>query len=115
MHQLINISSEGSNRPRGTGQSSSSIELQRFALKLSGAVWREALSLLLGGVCRAPKRARIDAIWIEFEHGVIELARSGRRVVQAIEIADVLPRLPNDAGIIFVFGHFVPGDHRSRL
>jgi len=51
------------------------------------------LCLFLGGVGCAPKRARIDAIWIEFEHGVIELARVHGCFVQAVEVAKVLPRL----------------------
>jgi hypothetical protein len=72
------------------------------------------LCLLLGGVRCAPKRARIDAIWIEFKHCVIELARVHGCYVQAVEIAKVLPRLGNDAGIIVVFRHLVPGDHRFR-
>src|SRR3979490_3266990 len=46
-----------------------------------------SLCLLLGGVRCAPKRARIDAIWIELEHCVIELARVHGCFVQAVEIA----------------------------
>ena len=72
------------------------------------------LRLLLGGVRRAPKRAWIDAVWIEFEHRVIELARVRRCRVQAVEIAKVLPRLTNDAGIVVIFRHLVPGDDGFR-
>src|ERR1700693_567897 len=66
------------------------------------------LCLLLGGVRRAPQGARIDAIWIEFEHCVKELARVQGCFVQAVEIAKVLPRISDDAGIIVVFWHLVP-------
>jgi len=74
-----------------------------------------ALSLLLRGVCGTPKRARIDTIGIEFEHCVVELARSRRRLVQGNEIPDILPRLADDAGIIGIFRYFVPGDHCQRI
>ena len=77
--------------------------------------WDRSLCLLLSGVRCAPKRARIDSIWIEFEHCVIELARGHGCFVQAVEIAKVLPRLGNDAGIIVVFRHLVPGDHGFRF
>src|ERR1700732_4593337 len=40
--------------------------------------WWTTLCLFLGGVGCAPKRARIGAIWIEFEHYVIELPRVRR-------------------------------------
>src|SRR5258706_12560145 len=73
------------------------------------------LRLLLGGVCRAPERARVDAIGIDFQHCVVELARSRCCRIQAVEIAKVLPRLGNDAGIIVVFWHLVPGDYSLRL
>src|SRR6202040_3616650 len=73
------------------------------------------LSLLLRSVCGTPKRARIDTIGIEFEHRVVELARSRRRLVQGNEIPDILPRLADDAGIIAIFRYFVPGDHCQRI
>src|SRR6476469_2076033 len=72
-------------------------------------------SLLLRGVCGTPKRAWVDTIGIEFEHRVVELACSRRRLVQGNEIPDVLPRLADDAGIIVVFRYFVPGDHCQRI
>jgi hypothetical protein len=59
----------------------------------------------------APKRARIDPVWIEIKHCVIELTRVRSCFVQAVEIAKVLSRLANDAGIIVVFRHLMPGDH----
>src|ERR1700730_17506029 len=74
-----------------------------------------APSLLLRGVCGAPKRARIGTIGIELEHRVVELARSRRGLVQGNEIPDILPRLADDAGIIGVFRYFVPGDHCQRI
>ena len=52
---------------------------------------------------------------MEFQHCVVELPRGRRRLVQAIEIADILPRLADDAGIIGVFRYFVPGDHGQRF
>ena len=66
------------------------------------------LCLLLGGVRCAPKRARIDAIWIEFEHCVIELARVHGCFVQAVESAKVLPGLGNDAGSLSFSGTLCP-------
>jgi hypothetical protein len=74
-----------------------------------------ALSRLLRGVCGTPKRPRIDTIGIEFEHRVVELARSRRCLVQGNEIPDILPRLADDAGIIAVFRYFVPGDYCQRI
>src|ERR1700730_1579233 len=74
-----------------------------------------ALSLLLRGVCATPKRARIDTIGIEVEHRVVELARRRRRLVQADKVAGIFPRLADDAGIIVVFWHLVPGDYSLRL
>jgi hypothetical protein len=50
---------------------------------------RDDLCLFLGGVGCAPKRARIDAVWIEFEHLFIELTRVRSCFVQAVEIAKV--------------------------
>ena len=73
---------------------------------------RDSVSrLLLASVCRAPERARVDAIGIDFQHCVVELARGRCCRIQAVEIAKVLPRLGNDAGIIVVFWHLVPGDY----
>jgi hypothetical protein len=40
------------------------------------------------------------------------LAQSRCCFVQAIEIAKVLPRFADDAGIIVIFRQLMPGDHR---
>src|SRR5580704_18400250 len=77
--------------------------------------WGTNLCLSLGGVGCAPKRARIDAVRIEFEHCVIELTRVRSCFVQAVEITKVLPRLANDTWIIVVFRHLMPGDHGFRF
>src|SRR5258707_4418468 len=86
--------------------------MQRATNQLPGGT---TLCLFLGGVGCAPKRARIDAVWIEFEHYVIELTRVRSCFVQAVEIAKVLPRLANDTGIIVVFRHLMPGNHGFRF
>jgi hypothetical protein len=41
------------------------------------------LCLFLGGVGYAPKRARINAVWIQLEHCIIELPRVRSCFVQA--------------------------------
>src|SRR6266446_10970404 len=76
---------------------SSSIERSRLqdARHLSGRdeltlpvlVWR----LLLGDVCGTPERARVDAIGIDLQHRVVELARGRCCSIQAVEVAKVLP------------------------
>src|SRR6202162_5369944 len=73
------------------------------------------LHFFLGGVGCAPKRARINPVRIEIKHCVIELTRVRSCFVQAVEIAEVLSRLANDAGIIVVFRHLMPGDHGFRF
>jgi hypothetical protein len=73
------------------------------------------LSLLLRGVCGTPKRARIDKIGIEVEHRVVELARCRRRLVQGDKVAEIFPRLADDAGIIGVLWYFVPRDNCHRI
>jgi hypothetical protein len=96
---------------KGSGISRGSVIVRLTTISSVGST----LCLLLRGVRCASKRARIDAIWIEFEHCVIELARVHCCFVQAVEIAKVLPRLGDDAGIIVVFRHLVPGDHGFRF
>src|SRR5260221_11148680 len=86
--------------------------MQRATNQLPGGT---TLCLFLGGVGCAPKRARVDAVWIEFEHGVIELTGVRSCFVQAVEIAKGLPRLANDTGLIVVSRYLVPGDHRFRF
>src|SRR6267143_1963725 len=81
----------------------------RDGLTLPVLVWR----LLLGDVCGTPERAWVDAIGIDLQHRIVELARGRCRRIQAVEVAKVLPRLSDDAGIIVVIRHLVPGDHQA--
>ena len=71
--------------------------------------------MFLRGVCGAPERAGIDAIGIDFQHRVVEFARGLGSRIQAIEVAKVLPRLGDDARIIVVLRHFVPGNDGFRV
>lgn len=68
-----------------------------------------------GRIGTAPKRARIDAIGIEFQHPVVEFARSLRRLVQTDKVADVSPRLFDVLGIVIVLRHLMPGNDRARV
>src|ERR1700730_17123489 len=53
---------------------------------------------------RPPQRpAGIDPVWIELQHLVVELLSSLRCFRQAVEIANVLPSLFDDPGIVAVF------------
>jgi hypothetical protein len=70
---------------------------------------------LLGGIRRSPKRARVGAVWIDFQHGVIKLARIAGRCIQPVEIPEVLLHLTNDARIIVIARRLVPGDYGLRL
>src|SRR5580700_6606322 len=63
----------------------------------------------------APKGAWIDAIGIEFQHLVVEFARSLRRLVQTDKVADVSPRLFDVLGIVIVLRHLMPGNDRARV
>src|ERR1700726_3433898 len=72
-----------------------------------------SLYLFLGSVGPAPKRTRVDAIGIDFQHRVVEFARGLGCRIQPIEIAKVLPRLGNNMGIVVILWHLVPGHHRS--
>jgi hypothetical protein len=77
---------------------------------------RERLYACFLAVFAAPqKRTRVDAIGIDFQHRAVELARGRGCCVQAIEIAKILPRLGNNAGIIVVVRHLVPSDHGFRF
>ncbi|MBA5800536.1 sensor histidine kinase [Rhizobium changzhiense] len=73
-----------------------------------------ASSALLRDVRGSPERADVDPIGIELQHGVVEFARRRGRFVQAIEVADILPRFANDARVVRIFRDFVPCDHRFR-
>src|SRR4029077_11217708 len=71
--------------------------------------------LWLDAARRGPERARIDAVRIEPQHLIVQLSRSGCRLGQAVEIADVLTGLFDDPGAVVVFGPLVSRDHRSRV
>jgi hypothetical protein len=45
---------------------------------------------------------RIDPIWIELQHLVVELLRGCRHFSYPVEIAYVLPGLPDDPRIVVV-------------
>src|SRR2546426_10543440 len=61
---------------------------------------------------RSPERARIDPIRMELQHLVVEISR-GRRLGNAIEIADVLPGLLNDLGAVIVPRSLMSGHHSA--
>src|SRR3989442_9925224 len=63
---------------------------------------------------RSPERARIDPIRMELQHLVVEISR-GRRLGNAVEIADVLPGLFNDLGAVVVPRSLMSGDHSAWL
>src|SRR5258707_13038288 len=65
----------------------------------SSLIFFSFIRLLLGGGRCAPKRARIDAIWVGVEHGVRELARVRGCFVPAVDIAKGLPRLRDESEI----------------
>src|SRR6476619_1272605 len=93
------------------------IEIRNFRRKQSRQspvplMWK---CFFLGGAGCTPKRARIGPVWIEIKHCVIELTRVRSCFVQAVEIAEVLARLADDAGIIVVFRHLMPGDYGFRF
>src|ERR1700757_1374451 len=76
------------------------IEIRDFRRKQSRQspvplMWK---CFFLGGAGCTPKRARIDPVWIEIKHCVIELTLVRSCFVQAVEITKVLARLANDAG-----------------
>ena len=50
---------------------------------------------------------------MKLQHSVVEFARSCRRFIEAVEIAEILPRLRDVAGIVVIFRDFMPGDNRS--
>ncbi len=67
----------------------------------------------LDRACRGPEHARIDPIRIEREHLVVQLSRRRRRLDEPVEIADVLPGLFDDPGVIVVPRSLMSGDHRA--
>jgi hypothetical protein len=54
---------------------------------------------------------RIDPIWIELQHLVVELLRGCRHFGYLVEIADILPGLLDDPGIVVVTRSLMCGDN----
>src|SRR5215216_6865978 len=54
---------------------------------------------------------RIDPIWIELQHLVVELLRSCRHFCYPVEIAYILPGLLDDPGIVVVTRSLMCGDN----
>jgi hypothetical protein len=52
-------------------------------------------------------------IRIELQHLVVELSRGRARLGYALEIADVLPGLFDDTGVIVLLGFLMSGDNRA--
>jgi len=81
--------------------------------------FRRACSTLgalgFGRLRRTPQRPRISPIRVELQHPVVELSRSGRQSSEALEIANILPRLFNDPGIVVLLRFLMSGDHRAWL
>src|SRR5229473_3427114 len=63
---------------------------------------------------RRPQSARVHAIEVKREHPCVEVERGFRRLRDAIEVADVLPRLFEDPRVVVALPPFVSGDHRAR-
>src|SRR5260370_11602696 len=103
----------------GTEQFATSGERRRYLEHSPGRSGQSTawlyLCVFLRGVCCAPERAWVGAIGIDFQHRVVELACGRGCCIQAIEIAKVLPCLGNDARIVVILRHLVPGDHGFRL
>src|SRR6266852_4065853 len=62
--------------------------------------------------CRTPEcPPRIDPIWIELQHLVVELLRGCRHFGYPVEIAYVLPGLLDDPVLVFVTRSLMFGDN----
>ena len=66
-------------------------------------------------ICSAPKRTRVGTIGMKLQHSVVEFLRGCRALIEAVEIAEILTRLGDVAGIVVVFRNLMSGDNRSWL
>src|SRR5262249_30745045 len=85
----------------------------------SGIVWhRQATSLLrerLCGVRASPQRSGIDAVRVQLQHPIVELARGCRLVVQAVEILNVLSGRVDMSRLVIRIEGTVAHDDGPRL
>src|SRR4029453_9376504 len=64
-------------------------------------------ALSLRGVRCAPQRTRIDAIWIELQHPLVEFLSALRFVVEPIEVPNVFPGGVDVPRTVVAVGYFV--------